>query len=388
MDDPEKRQRRERGSRQVFKDGKDAATGEPRFYARFTVRGERQFVRLKATSMDDARVEFAEGKKRVERGEPFHFVAAPAVVGPTVRQLAEQFKREAQPIDVDPAYVDEYRRIFWSDYACNVDKYLGEKIAAEVKRSDVVKMISASISDGRSPRSILRGRSALSVLYSWALNNDLVDGNNPTTGVECPQYIPKKEFYTTGEVAAMLRAADGTLLGRLIAFHYFCGARPGEMAGLQWGDIDFAAQTVTIRRSRNKPYTKTKAIKVLALHPVVRDMLGPLAGDDDALVFTRNGQMLPKCDHKGACWGLRDLTEVQLGFAPKRHPWYSFRRTHATVLDEQLNASSDDLMRALGHRTRQQSLEYSQADGRNTRALVAKLPDPRALVPTPAVGRN
>jgi integrase len=413
----EKQKRAKRGSKQIYtpvdekkKPRKDEA-GNLIYYGRFTGakhadEGGRQLPRKRwdiplkfyadeegkprpVTKDNHAVIAYEQAKAREKAtGSPFESATVIKSVGPTVRQLADQFEREAQPIKVAPAYVEEYRRVFGSDYRCNVDKYLGEKIASEVKRSDVVKMIAASIKDGRSPRSILRGRSALSVLYGWALDNDLIDGSNPTTDVECPEYIPTKEVYTTGEVAAMLRVADGTLLGRLIAFHYFTGARPGEMAGLRWGDVDFAAQTVTIRRSREKPYTKTKRIKVVALHPVVRDMLGRLAGDDDALVFTRNGKMLPKCDHKGSCWGLRDLTEMTLGFSPKQQPWYSFRRTHATALDDQLNAAPSDLMRALGHRTMQQSLEYSQADGRNTRALVSKLPDPRVLVPTPDVGRN
>jgi integrase len=59
----------------------------------------------------------------------------------------------------------------------------------------------------------------------------------------------KMQKYTPAEIRALLRAADEDRNGHLW-YLALSGLRRGEIAGLQWGDIDFDAATLTVERTR------------------------------------------------------------------------------------------------------------------------------------------
>lgn len=95
------------------------------------------------------------------------------------------------------------------------------------------------------------------------------------------------------------------------AIEFLTGARPGEVAALRWGDWDRTTEPLTrltIRRamkilSKKVGTTKTKAVKVVPVHPALdrilaawwetgwRETFGRDPKPDDLVVPTRNGKM-------------------------------------------------------------------------------------------------
>lgn len=329
-----------------------------------------------ASSSPMTRAELAERIKAAKAGKPFREPPkAPEAPGVTLRQLAEKFKLEGQP---DVWHRERYLAAFWSDFATNVDPYLGGKVATAIKRTDVAAWREKMKADGKSARTIKRGMSAASVLFNWALElGHLPDeANNPVEKVSKPTYKPERELYSPEEVARLLAEAAKTSpeLHRLVAFAFFTGARVGEIAALTWGDIDFAGHSVNVHRSFDRPARKNGRAVVVGLNPHLRDILGPLASADDAaLVFPRaDGAMRPKYDSKHGCWGIRDLA-TRAKVRKLKQPWHSFRASHATALEEQ-GATPSDIMRALGQSSIGVAMHYAQASSKRAAERVAAIP--------------
>jgi integrase len=93
---------------------------------------------------------------------------------------------------------------------------------------------------------------------------------------------------TADQVRAMLAAADRDPSGLCVQLVYYLGLRAGEAAGLQWGDVDFTAARVHIRRAAKFAAigsearigdTKTKAaLRWVPLPDELSEILRPLRG--------------------------------------------------------------------------------------------------------------
>ena len=95
--------------------------------------------------------------------------------------------------------------------------------------------------------SVLRLHANLHKALKYAVKLDLIPGN-PVDKVERPK--PEKymaAYYTAEEMEQLFEAARGHRLELIIQFAAFYGLRRGEVLGLRWEAIDFAAKTLTIR---------------------------------------------------------------------------------------------------------------------------------------------
>ncbi len=73
---------------------------------------------------------------------------------------------------------------------------------------------------------------------------------NPADGLKVPQQVRNEMRSLTIEQArALLKAAEGTKYGPVLAVALTTGMRPSEYLGLKWQDIDWARQTVSVVRS-------------------------------------------------------------------------------------------------------------------------------------------
>ncbi len=81
---------------------------------------------------------------------------------------------------------------------------------------------------------------------------------------------------TRDEIERFLRASEdeGALVHALYTTAIFTGARQGELAALEWADVDFERRLITIQRSFEGP-TKAEDVRhapiVDALLPVLRE---------------------------------------------------------------------------------------------------------------------
>jgi len=103
-----------------------------------------------------------------------------------------------------------------------------------------------------------RGLSARTIRYAHVLMKGAMQQavrwrlllENPADGLKVPQQVRNEMRSLTIEQArALLKAAEGTKYGPVLAVALTTGMRPSEYLGLKWQDIDWARQTVSVVRS-------------------------------------------------------------------------------------------------------------------------------------------
>ena len=105
----------------------------------------------------------------------------------------------------------------------------------------------------RSASQVNQLRAAMSRVFSAALNHQLVSDNpvrrtKPMRRQEGDRTLCQQPW-SLEECREAMEVAIGTDMDLFVHLAILTGARLGEMMGLQWGDIDFTARTLIIRRS-------------------------------------------------------------------------------------------------------------------------------------------
>jgi integrase len=120
--------------------------------------------------------------------------------------------------------------------------------------------------------------------------------SNPLTAVDRPRIRVSDDLhaFSPEEVWALVRAALSDEDGTLFLTAAFTGLRMGELLALRWGDVDFAGQSIRVRRSYNAhggvSSPKSGKVRSVPMVPDVATALAKLAdrdlltGDED-LVF-------------------------------------------------------------------------------------------------------
>ncbi len=146
------------------------------------------------------------------------------------------------------------------------------------------------------PKTIRHNLSFISDVFSYAVRMDLVS-DNPCRKVTIPKgEVKEKQIYSQEEMAHLLTAIHGEPL-KYKAFFFliaYSGFRRSEMLGLEWKDIDFENNIITIKRTSNytaergiyTDTTKTKrSQRVLKISPYIMEILKEykLEQDEEAL---------------------------------------------------------------------------------------------------------
>ncbi len=219
-----------------------------------------------------------------------------------------------------------------------------------------------------SRKSIVHHLNFLSDVFNYALRFDMID-SNPCNHIFVPKGEKKeKEIYTVEEMKQLFKLVNQYAPLKYKAFltlAVYSGFRNGELMGLEWKDVDWENNVISVRRTSNYTVTdgnytdtpKTKSsIRSLKLPQQVFDVLSELREsqlknkenlgtkwiDSDRLFVTEIGRPL----HRGSPYKWqREFTE--------RHGMrfcdiHSLRHFNATVL---INAGVDTatVSSALGH---------------------------------------
>jgi len=147
--------------------------------------------------------------------------------------------------------VEGYESIF----ARHVVPFFGARQVDRIGRADVDAFAAALEREGLAPNSrintlnLLGSTFDLAVQRGWAVTN-------PVRGVQRPRggsADPDIRYLTMEEVDAVLRAVPDDDLGRVERVLYLAavmtGMRRGELLGLRWGDIDWEAKRIRVRRN-------------------------------------------------------------------------------------------------------------------------------------------
>ena len=142
-------------------------------------------------------------------------------------------------------------------------------------------------------KTVIHHLSFISDVFSYAVKMSMVS-DNPCSRVSIPKGEPKeKEIYSIEEVERLfeLLEEDAPLKYRaFMILAVYSGFRRGEMMGLEWKDVNFNDNVISVRRTSN--YTKTngyytdttkthKSQRTLKFPDVVMNLLKELKADQE-----------------------------------------------------------------------------------------------------------
>lgn len=142
-------------------------------------------------------------------------------------------------------------------------------------------------------RTIARHLSFISSVLGYAVRADMIT-DNPCSKVTLPKDTAKeKEIYSQEEMQQLLdMLADQSLKYRVFFYLIaYSGFRLSEMLGLEWKDIDFQSNIISVRRTSHyakgfgtyTDTTKTKrSQRTLKITAPIMEMLGELKAERDA----------------------------------------------------------------------------------------------------------
>lgn len=211
-------------------------------------------------------------------------------------ELAEEWFTEYAALNLRVSTFEEMRKLTKRVYPA-----LGHLRIDKITARQIQTFLNSLAKDGAnmltgkplSPKTIHHHLELISNVFSYAIKMELLS-NNPCSKVTIPKgEVKEKQIYSQEEMALLLTKMDGEPL-KYKAFFYlmaYTGFRRGEMLGLEWKDIDFENNIISVKRTSNQTaergiYTDTTKTKrsqrTLKISPYIMEMLKTLKVEQDA----------------------------------------------------------------------------------------------------------
>lgn len=339
--------------------------------------------------------------------------------GMSERQIEKEVNKQAVLFEesckkgqtVTAAKFETFAREWFKDYAelklkrltlCayhNMEKRtyaaLGHIRVDRISPLDIQKFVSTLNNDGLVPSTVKNYVRFVSVILNYAVKKRIIT-YNPCVTVDYPEaQEAEHEFYTIEEVKELLRllwAADEAKRPFAVFFTLaaYLGFRKGELLGLEWKDVDFRNNVISIRRAyyyssaEHTSYTDTpktkKSQRSLKVPGCVMDALKALRAwqdrqrevwggswvESDRLFTNMDGSQMSTT----APYNYLQTFTKRMGL--RKATVHSFRHFNASAL---IDAGVDvvTVQTALGHSTAATTLNiYSHAfSNAQTRAMEA-----------------
>lgn len=196
-------------------------------------------------------------------------------------------------------YLREYGSKRWRSttyptVASNLQRYvvpvLGRKPISRVTRSDLLSVIDSLPEDKPAlPRNVYAHASRL---FSWAVEKGDID-RSPFDSLKAPSSIASRDRVLADEELRQIWLSSGDLgypFGPMVRLLMLTGQRRGEVAELNWAELDQRAREWTIPAER----AKNKLAHIVPLSYPVISLLDDLAAANEwpksGLVLTTNGK--------------------------------------------------------------------------------------------------
>ena len=221
------------------------------------------------------------------------------------------------------------------------------------------------------PKTINNELVNLSHILKMAMRWRFVD-RNVVFGVEKMKLIwNPSRFLNESEIERILDASRETYIYPIILTALHTGMRKSELFNLQWFDIDFDMQTITIQ-SKDDWHTKNYKARVLQMTPVLYNTLQNhrklqyALGYENQYVFTYRGKRLLDRITK-------TLRAVLAKAGVKGVTLHTFRHTFASQL-VMAGVPLRDVQELMGHQSFETTLQYAHLSEEHVKKQVLRLP--------------
>lgn len=304
--------------------------------ASFTYEGQRYFVRGKDERELGAKIE--KKKKALEEGS--------IIVNSNtkVSVWAEEWLTTYKAVDVE---VDWFKNM--SNILNNIIlPPLGSSRLRDIKPLHLKKILNDK--SGLSASYLKKIYNIMHEMFECAKQNGLI-AINPADGITLPKSKPaeKRRALTKQEREFMLLVAETHRGGIFVKIMLYCGLRPGEVAALQWKNIDFPKQIIKIdsalKQSGAIGPPKSKAGKrIVPIPKILFQNLKQIAGNPFDFVCTQqNGKLHTKTTIKLMWNNIKREMDILMGAKVVRNEiiismlpddlyLYNLRHTYGTDL--------------------------------------------------------
>jgi len=149
-------------------------------------------------------------------------------------------------------------------------------------------------------------------------------------------------FLSPEEIERLLAAAQGSHLYPMIAAALFAGLRVQELMYLEWSDINFERNTITVQNKHDWQFkTKSRKFRVIPLNQRLRDILQSYAKAEGCCFLTPEGRPYREQPKRAFYQVLKKGSLDGVG-------WHALRRTFGSELAKQ-GVSLLKIQKWLGH---------------------------------------
>lgn len=156
--------------------------------------------------------------------------------------------------------------------------YFTDKMVTQIKPIDIKNFQDSIVEKGLKKESVQLARILLKEVFNLAILSETIS-TNPVAMVSMPKIRYKKQKqkpFTLDEIDLILSAVTGEFKN-FLGLSFFTGMRSGEILALEWDDIDFNSDTITISKTIaqgliNSAKTKSSERDIEML-PQTRDFL-------------------------------------------------------------------------------------------------------------------
>lgn len=179
----------------------------------------------------------------------------------------------------EPTLAEQSKRVYKRAMDELIDEF-GDVYITDIKPKDISVFYRFIASQGLSQKTVEKRKMVLSLIFDYAINNNLLQ-YNIISSVKIPKGLQKsKRDPASPEDEEKIKQSFDVWALPYIAL--YSGLRKGEILALQWQDIDFNEDIINVSKSvahkGNKPFlkeTKTKkgTRKVILLAPLKEKLL-------------------------------------------------------------------------------------------------------------------
>lgn len=120
------------------------------------------------------------------------------------------------------------------------------------------------------PNSVNCAIGTMRTCWNWAVTMQLVS-SNPFKAVKKLVGEQRERVLTDAEFQALLRHSPRAFFRQMLLVLRYSGARPGELRGLTWDQIDWEQHQ--LRLVHHKTKRKTRRVRTVPMHPIVERLL-------------------------------------------------------------------------------------------------------------------
>jgi integrase len=225
-------------------------------------------------------------------------------------------------------------------------------------------------------KTIANQRIVLNQIFNYAIIEKDIE-INPCAAVKVPKGAnAKKTVRKSATYTDEQKILESDHPWQFPAFALLTGLRKGEILALQWKDIDFENNTISVYKSvehiQNHPNIKPPKTeagnRLVPLLSILAERIYPLRSDPEHYVFSTDGGKSPL--YKQRYNRLYQLYSEAVGITCTAH---QLRHSYATIaVEEDINPK--DLQNALGHADISTTMNvYAEARKRSVEKVAEKL---------------